>query len=254
MKWWDRRAEKTQEAISMGIDATSSLHDAVANADLLILDAPLSAMARLMTSALEAGLPSGCLITDLASVKQKPHEVLREALRGHAQVFIGSHPVLSLEQGDIHSASAHLFEGATCLLTNDEEVPTELMERLEAFWQTLGCHTAWLSAAAHDALVARISHVPHIVAAATAHACLHSPDLGVFGGSGLSDTTRVAAGNPEMWSETLNENRDAIDAPLRELISELQHIHDTLKRSDQTTVRQWLTAAKERRDRLKTEM
>lgn len=248
VKLWCRGAEDTQEAIALGIDATNSLKDAVANADLLVLAAPVCALARLIPSALDAGLPAGCMITDLASAKQKTHEVLRDVLHGHAQVFIGSHPVLSSGRGGIESASAHVLEGMACMLTNDEEASTEHMERLEAFWQGLGCHTAWLSAAVHDALVARVSHLPRILAAAASHVCLRSPEWGSFD-VGLSGVTQVVADNPEMWTQVLSENRAAIDLPLRELISELQHIHRALESSDQDEAWQWLTAAKDRRDR-----
>lgn len=254
IKLWCRRAQQADEAISMGIDATSSLREAVADVDLLVLDAPSAALVRLCAAAIEAGLPPGCLITDLGSVKVTPHAMMHELLSGHAHAFIGSHPITSLHYSGIHSASAHSFEGVTCLLSNDGQAPPQYAEDLERFWQFLGCHVAWLSAVSHDALVARISHLPHIMAAAAAHVCLYSPNLGLYGGMGLSAITRAAAGDPSLWNEILYENREAIHAPLRELVRELQHMLQALEAGDQEMSRQWLTAAKDRRDRLNAEV
>lgn len=238
----------------MGIDATSSLREAVADADLLVLDAPPAALVRLCAAAFEAGLPPGCLITDLGSVKVMPHAAMHELLSGHAHAFIGSHPITNVHHSGIHPASAHAFEGATCLLSNDGQAPPQYAEDLESFWQFLGCHVAWLSAVSHDALVARISHLPHIMAAAAAHVCLYAPNLGPYGGMVLSDVTRAAADDPSLWNETLYENREAIHAPLRELVRELQHMLQALEAGDQDMSRQWLTAAKDRRDRLNADL
>ncbi|RYD24201.1 MAG: prephenate dehydrogenase/arogenate dehydrogenase family protein, partial [Verrucomicrobiaceae bacterium] len=100
----------------------------------------------------------------------------------------------------------------------------------------------------HDALVARISHLPHIISASGARVSLQVPAEGRFGGGGLRDTTRVAGGNPEMWAEILIENRTAITAPLRETIEDLREILASLENGEQESVRQWLMTAKQRRD------
>ena len=143
-----------------------------------------------------------------------------------------------------------LFENAACLLTNDDQVPAPGTDLLEKLWQSVGCRTTWMSAADHDALVARISHLPHIIAAAAARVCLENPAEGAFGGGGLRDTTRVASGNPEMWAEILNENREALLNPLRDTLNTLTQILSHLENGDQEAARQWLATAKHHRDLL----
>jgi len=251
VRLWSRRPETTAQANALGIEhATSDLAVAVGDAELLILAVPVGHMADLVSAAIVAGLPASCLITDVGSVKQKPHQALRGCLANQPQCFIGSHPMAGSEQGGIQSAAANLFQGAACLMTNDEGVDETKAIALERFWQQVGCHTKWMSAADHDALVARISHLPHIIAAAAARVCLSSPQDGVFGGGGLRDTTRVAAGSPTMWTEILSENRDAIREPLRQAIGELSAILTHLESTDQEATRQWLVTAKDRRDHL----
>ena len=178
-------------------------------------------MAALVSQALAAGLPGGCLITDVGSVKRAPHLSIPPLLAGRGMDFIGSHPMAGSERTGLAAAAADLFHDAACLLTNDEGAPVARAEALERFWQSVGCRTSWMSAASHDALVARISHLPHIVAASAARICLQNPADGRFGGGGLRDTTRVASGNPEMWAEILIENRAALLEPLRETIADL---------------------------------
>ena len=252
VRLWARRNDTTDAARDIGIPgATSDLAAAVADADLLVLAVPVGSMAGLVSQALDAGLPAGCLVTDLGSVKRAPHQTIPPILEGRGITFIGSHPMAGSERVGIAAADVRLFEGAACLLTNDEHAPPLRAEALERFWQSVGCRTTWLGAAAHDALVARISHLPHIMAASAARICLLDPAHGCFGGGGLRDTTRVSSGHPGMWAEILIENREALLGPLRETLADLGEILARLETDDQESVRQWLATAKDRRDLLK---
>jgi len=237
---WARQQATVDAAHALGIPtATCDLAAAVEAADLLVLAVPVGAMAALAAQAVAAGLPAACLVTDVGSVKRVPHESIPPVLAGRGIAFIGSHPMAGSERTGLPAAAADLFRDAACLLTNDENVPAARAGMLERFWQSVGCRTAWLSAAAHDALVARISHLPHILAASAARVCLHDPADGRFGGGGLRDTTRVASGHPEMWAEILVENR-----------ADLGVILDHLENNRQEAARDWLATAKHRRDRL----
>jgi prephenate dehydrogenase len=247
VRLWARRAETARAARELGIPgATSDLAEAVAKADLLVLAVPVGIMAELVSAAIAANLPAGCLITDVGSVKRVPHETLRNVV-GYND-FIGSHPMAGSERNGLSAVSANLFQNAACLLTNDEGVSREKADALERFWKNVGCRTTWMSAAEHDELVARISHLPHIIAASAARVCLEKPAQGDFGGGGLRDTTRIAAGNPEMWAEILTENRAALLGPLRETIADLTAFLALLESADQEAARQWLATAKDRRD------
>ena len=252
VRLWARRQETADAARALGIDgATSCLEDAVAMADLLVLAVPVGSMDDLVSRAIIAGLPAGCLITDVGSVKSVPHLCIRQVIAGRDFTFIGSHPMAGSEQGGVSAASSDLFENAACLLTNDEAVCQQTADTLERFWQSVGCRTTWMTAADHDQLVARISHLPHIIAASAARVCLEKTADGNFGGGGLRDTTRVAGGNPDMWAEILTENRAALLGPLRETLADLTEVLTLLEAADQEAARQWLVTAKDRRDLLK---
>ena len=251
IRLWARRAETAAHAREIGIEgATADLAAAVNEADLVILAVPVGSMPALLSSALEAGLKTGCLVTDVGSVKRPPHESLAPLLENTGIRFIGSHPMAGSERNGLAAVTSALFDNAACLLTNDDGAPPDCCAALERFWQSVGCRVSWMSAAVHDELVARISHVPHLVAAAAARVCLRDPSEGRFGGGGLRDTTRVASGNATMWAEIVTENREAIAAPLREMIEDLSTMLATLDHGDQEAARQWLADAKHRRDLL----
>jgi len=249
---WFRKPEAVAVAKTLGLPfPTSNLAEAVEGADLLILAVPVGAMPKLLAAAIECGLPPSCLVTDVGSVKQAPHDSLAEIIAKSGNPFIGSHPMAGSEQNGLSAARPDLFNNAACLLTNASEASTGHCAALEDFWKSLGCRTTWFSATEHDELVARISHLPHIVAAATAKVSLKNPEMGSFGGGGLRDTTRVASGNPVMWAEILTENRSAIIPALRETIAGLREILATLEKPDQELAREWLADAKILRDTLK---
>ncbi len=248
---WSRREETTVLAKAAGITgATSDLAESLVGADLVVLAVPVGAMPDLISKSLAAGLSSAALVTDVGSVKGMVHKTLPPLLNSHGIAFIGSHPMAGSERGGIEAAMPTLFENAACLMTNDQQAAEDLCGKLERFWQSVGCRTSWLTSAAHDELVARISHLPHVLAAAGALVALQTPEDGRFGGGGLRDTTRVAGGDPTMWAEILIENRAAVAAPLRDTIEELREMLALLESGDHENVRRWLAAAKSRRDAL----
>ena len=150
------------------------------------------------------------------------------------------------QRAGIGFARADLFEGAACIVTGDGPA----VEVVDELWRSVGCRVTRMSAGDHDRLVARVSHLPHVLAAVGAQVALAEQGEGKLGGGGLRDTTRVAAGEPGMWTEILMENRDALSGPLQESLDHLREVLALLDASDDEGLRRWLTEAKERRDGL----
>jgi prephenate dehydrogenase len=115
---------------------------------------------------------------------------------------------------------------------------------LEAFWEAVGCQVSWTDARRHDELVARISHFPHLMAAATARVSLRDSADARFGGGGLRDTTRVAGGDATMWAEILIENRKAVAKAVEETREGLGEMLAMLESGDHEAVRSWLERAR----------
>lgn len=246
---WARRAATVDQARERGVaEATGRMEEALDGADLIVLSTPVGAMATVLLAAQGAGLSREALVTDVGSVKATPHRLLRPLLARTGGRFIGSHPMAGSEQTGMGAADAGLFSGAACLLTDDDAVGAPWTDRLARFWEAMGCHVSWLEAAKHDALVAKISHFPHMMAAATAKVALEQPEDGKFGGGGLRDTTRVAGGDAAMWAEIVMENRDAMRAVLGQGIKEMSEMLAMLEAGDQEALRVWLAEAKNARD------
>jgi prephenate dehydrogenase len=154
------------------------------------------------------------------------------------------------ERSGFKAAHPDLFEGAPCILTNENELPDEEVNRLVGFWAGLGAQSAIMSAAEHDRLVARISHVPHVLAVVCALVALENEEDGKFAGRGLRDTSRVAGGDPLMWAEILMENRHQIVPPLRESARVLERLAELLEGGKEDALTAVLEEGQERRQRL----
>lgn len=248
---WGRNLERVAEIRAAGFEhVTSDLELAIRNADLIILAVPVGAMADLAHRILEIGIAPGAFVTDVGSVKVHPHESLGELMKEREVIFIGSHPMAGSERSGFSAAHADLFKGAPCIITNESDRPDADVHRMLGFWAGLGARSAVMSAAEHDRLVARISHVPHILATVCALVALENPEDGKFAGRGLRDTSRVAAGDPLMWAEILMENRQEIVPPLRESARILERLADLLETSKEDAITAVLEEGQERRQGL----
>jgi prephenate dehydrogenase len=102
-----------------------------------------------------------------------------------------------------------------------------------------------MDAATHDAVVARISHVPHVAAVIAALTAFQpNPEFARYAAGGLQDTTRVASGDPGMWQEILMENREALLPALRDLRHAADEVIRSLESGDSTLLLDRLTEAR----------
>lgn len=243
---WGRREESTLEGKALGISgATSDLTEAVSAADLIILATPVGVMPGLVS---QLHLDAELLVTDVGSVKRSVHENLRPYFKEKNAQFIGSHPMAGSEKTGLSAAREDLLDGAACILTNDEQADQASLKKLEAFWQSLGMQTRQLSAEDHDYAVARISHFPHLLASIGAKVGLAFEDIAHLSGGGLRDTTRVAAGDPTLWTEIIMENADALQRSVAECIEELNHVQTVLQTKQRDALFDYLESAKQKRN------
>ncbi len=242
---WARRAETVRRARDLGIPgATGDLAEAVDGCDLLVLATPIGAMADLLARAVAAGLPETAVVTDVGSVKRAPEEWLAPVLGG--RVFVGSHPMAGSERTGLGAARADLFGGAACIVTGEAPEARDVAD----FWREVGCRVIRMDAGVHDSAVARVSHLPHALAAIGARVGLADPFLGYLAGGGLIDTTRVSSGDPAMWAEIFLRNGDALAGPLGEAADALRDLLGMLEGGDEEALCRWLADAKARRDAL----
>ncbi len=251
LRVWARRGESLAAVGDAGLaDFSSTDPAAVAEgADILVLCVPVGGM-KVLAEQLAASHPAaGAVFTDVGSVKGLVMREVAPALTGAGFTFIGAHPMAGSEKGGFAAARPGLYQDRACLLTPLPETPPAPLARLEAFWQAFGCRTFRMDAAVHDAVVARISHLPHVAAVLTVLASLQSdPDNAGFAAGGLRDTTRVASGIPDMWSGILLANRDALLPALRDFQDQCAGVIRMLEQGDSAPLTLLLEQAKLLRD------
>lgn len=249
LRLWARREEARAEAEPLGLAShfTTDLEAAVAGADLVVLATPVGAMPALAARIAAAGHPPA-MVTDMGSVKAVVERTTAPVLRSAGIPFVGAHPMCGSEQKGLAAARRGLFAGAICILTPDAEEKPEIVEKIRAFWSALGCRLAEMEPSGHDTTVARVSHLPHLAAALLAQTAVGGkPDLLAFAAAGFRDSTRVAAGPPDMWTEILLENRAALAPLVRQLADACSAAALALESGDESAIREWLEQGKEAR-------
>lgn len=240
-----RRQTSLDAALQKGCchEATLEPLDAVAGADLVILATPVGAFGPILKQ-ITPSLKRRCLVTDAGSTKSA---VVRTAERicGRGGAFVGSHPMAGNENKGPQFATADLLAGALCILTPTKHTPEALTRRAEGLWRALGMRTLRMSPAAHDRATARVSHLPHALAAALMRVPGRA-DLPVAA-TGFRDTTRLAGGDPEMWRDIMTTNRRAILAALDRLDDQLVNLRDLLQRDDAEALQRFFADAQQRR-------
>ena len=247
-----RRSASIAECESLGVvdHATRDLARAVENADLVILCTPLGQM-RELTEKCCRPLKPGAVVTDVGSVKGCVVEELEPVIAGAGAHFVGSHPMAGGEKTGVAAARADLFEGAICLITPTPSSNASAVKRLAGFWESVGSRVLKLSPAAHDDLVSRSSHLPHVVAAELANYVLspaHPPEQALVCATGFRDTTRIASGSPEMWSDIARANRKNLSRVLGVFIEDLEEFRHALDNGDAKAIDEFFEQAKQRRD------
>ncbi|MCO6457610.1 MAG: prephenate dehydrogenase/arogenate dehydrogenase family protein [Pirellulaceae bacterium] len=248
-----RRQSSLQTALRRGAvtEVTLDLAAGVRHASLIVVCTPVGLVAGQVRE-VAGHCTRQALITDAGSTKQRIVTELPGCFRGPdggaGPVFIGSHPLAGSEKSGAEAAREDLFDERLVVITPTPEHAEPDVRRLTDFWQTLGARVRVMEPAEHDAVLARTSHAPHVIAAALA-AATDERDLPLTAG-GWRDTTRIAAGDPEMWLQILCDNRDHVLKSLGEFGKKLSAFQQALSNGDQARLRELLETGKTRRDAL----
>jgi len=245
-----RRESSLHQALEAGAvdEVTLDLQAGVRNADLIVLATPIRALGELAGRVAGAAKP-GAIVTDVASTKVSVIETIVAALEGRGDLhYVPTHPMAGSENRGPTAAHEDLFEGSVCIFATDVEAPRESFSPVRMLWERLGAVVRFMSPAEHDRLVARISHLPHLVAAGLI-VTLSVDDFGLSGG-GLLDTTRVASGDAALWRDILETNSADVAASLDDYAAVLRTLRDMLAHGEMDRLEAFLQEAKDKRDGL----
>ena len=239
-----RHRERLAGALAAGLidDLSTDLVDAARQSTLIVFCTPVEQIVAGVRD-VASHLPPGALATDAGSVKAALCDPLADVA-----AFLGSHPIAGKEHSGYEHADDDLFVGRTCVITPLPHHSADQSARLQRFWEALGMRVVTMTPADHDAVLARTSHVPHVVAAAVA-AALPESDRPLTG-TGFRSTTRIAAGPPELWTGILSMNQAAVLAGIEQVQQHLTDFAIALRNRHPDQLKQLLEEAKAARDRL----
>lgn len=193
---------------------------AASEADVVLVAAPVAQFPAIFSELQDCE----ALITDGGSTKRDVVAAAREALGERIAQFVPAHPVAGAEKSGAAAASAELFRNRRVVLTPLPENASASIERIQQLWEACGARITRLSPDDHDAVLAAVSHLPHVLAFALVHDIATRTNAGQlfsYAAGGFRDFTRIASSHPEMWRDICLANRDR-------LLEELSRYHGKL--------------------------
>jgi prephenate dehydrogenase len=231
-----RSPASLQRALELGIiDAcASSPAEAVRDADLVLLAAPVAQTGPILSSIRESLRP-GTIVTDAGSTKSDVVAAARAVLGERISCFIPGHPIAGRESNGPDAAIPDLYIGKKVVLAALPENRAEDLERVAQAWRSCGALIHRLSAEQHDRVFAAVSHLPHLLAYALVDDIARKPHADLlfqYAASGFRDFTRIAGSSPEMWRDITLANRDAMLEELDSYMARLASLRTMLVNRD----------------------
>ncbi|HSK55349.1 MAG TPA: prephenate dehydrogenase [Jiangellales bacterium] len=205
----DRNPDTVAAAVARGAGSASPTPSQV---DLAVVAVPPAATGRTVAAVLDEGVAA--YVTDVASVKVLPAREVA-ARTATAARYVGGHPMAGREVSGPGAAAVDLFRGRPWVVCPSEGSDPAATGLVRALAVAVGAQPVTMPAGEHDAAVALVSHAPHLVASLVAARLEDAPEREVgLAGQGVVDVTRVAAGDPLLWTEILEANAAAVRAVL----------------------------------------
>lgn len=216
-----RNSARLEKALQHGaVDSvTTELTEGIRNSDLVVLCTPVELIPIFVASIAQVvdTQQSHIVITDVGSTKTVLVKAVEEYLKERdspAISFVGGHPMAGSHETGVSAARATLFENAKCILTPTANTDMDALQLIKNLWEFVGAVPYLLSPKTHDLLIGAASHLPHLIASVlTNSVATVETDSGKaldFAATGFRDTTRIAAGAPELWTGIFTQNADVL--------------------------------------------
>jgi len=244
-----RSAANLEDARRLGIiDAVGT--DA-AGADLVLVAAPVAQCAAIF-AALAPVLKAGAIVTDAGSTKRDVVAAARAGLGAKLGQFVPGHPIAGADQIGAAAASAELYRQRRVVLTPLPENDAADVQAVEDAWRACGARVSRMAPDEHDAVLAAVSHLPHLLAYALVHEVAardNTAQLFGFAAGGFRDFTRIASSHPEMWRDICVANRDRLLDELDRYVGKLRRLRPLLEQGDGAALEKLFAEARAARGR-----
>jgi prephenate dehydrogenase len=234
------------------IDAAGALDAAtLADAGLVLLSMPVGQMPTVMRS-LAPLLGGRTIVTDAGSTKQDVVELARRELGGSIARFVPGHPIAGTEKSGAEAAFAGLYRERKVVLTPLAENDPEAIAWVRAAWERCGARVSEMKPEEHDAVLASVSHLPHVLAFTLVDLVArheNAKQLFSFAAGGFRDFTRIASSSPEMWRDICLANRKALLDEIDRYRGGLDEIRAIIDRGDAKALDALFSGARDARER-----
>ncbi len=246
-----RRLEKARKLNAVDV-ITTDLSEGIQESELVVLCAPVTLVPIFTKQILETLVPQQkrIVITDVGSTKSVIVSTVEEQLKAtnsDSVAFVGGHPMAGSHETGVNAANSDLFNNANCLLTPTKNTDKEALQLVENLWDFVGAIPHVCSPEVHDLLVGAASHLPHLMASILTNtvADVDSQEGTAldFTATGFRDSTRIAAGSPELWTGIFLQNRDVLLTLIDNIVNNLHDFRDKLQKNDEIQIEQILAAA-----------
>jgi cyclohexadieny/prephenate dehydrogenase len=232
-----RSAETRRRVVELGIadEVVETTAEAAKDADLVIICIPVGASGP-VTAEIAPALRPGAILSDVGSVKSAVLKDMAPHLPKGVHL-IPAHPVAGTENSGPDAGFPELFVNRWCILTPPGDAEPDAVEKLRAFWTTLGANVEVMTAEHHDMVLAITSHLPHLIAytivgTAEEFSTVSRSEVLKFSAGGFRDFTRIAASDPTMWRDVFLHNREAVLEMLAQFNEDLSLLTRAMRRGD----------------------
>ncbi|QEW05689.1 prephenate dehydrogenase/arogenate dehydrogenase family protein [Nitrincola iocasae] len=253
---YDLNSAECELGLQLGVidKQVTSLLDAVAEADLVMLAVPVKAMEQLL-EAIAPALRPDTLVTDAGSTKMNIIAAAQRVFPTIPATFVPGHPIAGAEKSGVTAANADLFVRHKVILTPVPETDPLAVSLVAELWQSLGAEVLQMEPHRHDEVLAATSHLPHLLAFSLVDTLAHEEekkDIFRYAAGGFRDFTRIAASDPVMWHDICQANRDALLDQIDQFTMGLSRLRQAIDTEDSQTLLGIFTRARIAREYFST--
>ncbi|HAV44481.1 MAG TPA: bifunctional prephenate dehydrogenase/3-phosphoshikimate 1-carboxyvinyltransferase, partial [Halomonas sp.] len=235
--------DPNKDEIALGIElglvnaGGTQLAELLDDVSMVVLAVPVLAMEGVMT-ALAQALPNAAddvVITDVGSTKATIRECAERVFGYVLPNIVLGHPIAGSEKSGVAAANPTLYVNHKVILTPEPNVDADALARVEKLWQACGAEVLQMSVERHDQVLARTSHLPHLLAFSLVDTLARQDerlDIFRYAAGGFRDFTRIAGSDPVMWRDIFIANREAVLSSLDDFEAGLKRLRCAVESGD----------------------
>jgi len=191
--------------------------------DFIIVATPIKSAAKILLNLAQEESLSNSILTDTASAKGFIYEYLKDI---KVKNIVLSHPMAGSHNSGFDASKEDLFNNKKTIIVDAFKIDSENLAIVEQLWQKLGSKTIKMNVDEHDYAVAYASHLPHLIAFGLTDAIKNEANSNINESSagGLKEFLRIAASDPDMWTDILITNKDTIINSLNQFNSSIENL------------------------------